>query len=58
LLRHASLTMIYIGIFVFESLLVLAYASHVTGAVNIAQGAGALMVLGGFALVTLADKHP
>jgi len=57
LLRHASLTVIYIGIVVFESLLVLAYAAYVSGALNMPQMLGALLVLGGFAIVTMADKH-
>lgn len=55
LLRHASLTMVYIGIVVFESLLVLAYATYASGSVNFAQLSGAALVLGGFAIVTMTE---
>ncbi|AGI68448.1 hypothetical protein OAN307_c28810 [Octadecabacter antarcticus 307] len=58
LLRHLSLKMIYFSIALLKSLLVLDYASYVTGMVNIDQGAGALMALGSFALLILADTHP
>ena len=55
LLRHADLEVIYIGIVVVESLLVLAYAAHVGGPLTSPQILGAGMVLGGFALVTLGN---
>lgn len=58
LLRHPSLTMIYFGITLLKSPLVLDYACYITGMVNMDQGASTLMLLGGSALVILADAHP
>jgi hypothetical protein len=55
LLRHANLSVIYIGIIAAESLMVLTYAAYTGGALTFPQSFGALLVLGGFALVTLAD---
>jgi len=55
LLRSASLTVIYIGIVVFESLLVLTYATYTSGHLNMPQLLGAALVIGGFAVVTMTE---
>lgn len=55
LLRTASLTLIYVGIIVFESLMVLAYATYISGHVNMPQIFGAALVISGFALVTITE---
>ncbi|ASM72050.1 hypothetical protein SULPSESMR1_01229 [Pseudosulfitobacter pseudonitzschiae] len=53
LLRHASLPLVYLGIVVTETLLVLAYASWAQSGISLAQAGGAALVLAGFALVCL-----
>ncbi|SFJ05818.1 hypothetical protein [Jannaschia pohangensis] len=52
LLRNAELPVVYLAIVVFETLLVLGYAAIVGGALTPLQVMGAVLVLGGFALVT------
>ncbi len=54
LLRNAELPVVYLGIVVFETLLVLGWSAMAGGVLSGAQVAGAAMVLGGFALVTQA----
>ena len=53
LLRHASLPLVYLGIVVTETLLVLAYASWAHNGISLTQIGGAVLVLAGFALVCL-----
>ncbi|MDW4497660.1 5-aminolevulinate synthase [Sulfitobacter sp. D35] len=55
LLRHADLAVIYLGVILAESVLVLAYAVHLGGMPGTGQIWGATMVLAGFALVTLGE---
>ena len=57
LLRSASLTVIYIGIVVFESLLVLTYATNTSGHLNMPQLLGVALVIGGFAVVTMTEQR-
>ena len=51
LLRHATLPLVYLGIVVTESALVLGYAAWAQNEVSLSQVLGAVMVLAGFALV-------
>tara|TARA_R110002124_G_scaffold90476_2_gene230636 strand:+ start:4191 stop:4526 length:336 start_codon:yes stop_codon:yes gene_type:complete len=51
LLRHASLPLVYLGIVVTETVLVLAYASWAQSGISLSQLGGAALVLAGFALV-------
>ncbi|MCR8825579.1 hypothetical protein [Pseudosulfitobacter koreensis] len=51
LLRHASLPLVYLGIVVTETLLVLGYAGWSQSGISLAQLGGAVLVLAGFALV-------
>lgn len=53
LLRNAELPVVYLAIVVFETLLVLGYAAIAGGALTPVQVLGAVLVLGGFGLVTL-----
>jgi hypothetical protein len=55
LMRYIELEIIYIGIVVLETILVLAYASYIGGALSLTQMAGAMMALAGFAMVTLGE---
>jgi small multidrug resistance pump len=52
LLRNASLSVVYLGIVVTETALVLAYACWDRQGVSLAELAGAALVLAGFALVS------
>ncbi len=51
LLRHASLPLVYLGVVVTETLLVLIYAGWSHSGISLAQAGGAALVLAGFALV-------
>ena len=55
LLRNAALPMVYVAIVATETMLVLLYAFGLGERLTLTQGAGALMVLGGFALVAMSE---
>ncbi|XDA99641.1 5-aminolevulinate synthase [Sulfitobacter sp. LCG007] len=55
LFRHSDLAVIYIGVIGAESLLVLAYAAFLGGALNLPQIFGAIFVIAGFSLVVLGE---
>lgn len=47
MLRHGNMSLVYLGIVVAETALVLAYAHHVGHGLNLSQMAGAGLVLSG-----------
>lgn len=51
LLRHATLPLVYLGIIVTETILVLGYAAWFQDELTMSQLGGAFLVLTGFALV-------
>lgn len=53
LLRNAELPVVYLGIVVLETLLILGYAGLASGSLSGAQVLGAVLVLTGFGLVTM-----
>ena len=55
LLRNAALPVIYIAVVTVESLLVLVYALAIGERLSLSQLSGAVLVLSGFAIVTLAE---
>ena len=52
LLRTGHMSMIYLGIIVMETVMVLGYAAMIGQGLNVVQIGGALLVLVGFGLVT------
>lgn len=52
LLRQASLPMVYLGIIVVETLIIMTYAAWTHEGISSAQIGGAALVLAGFAMVS------
>ena len=51
LLRHAGLPVVYLGIMVTETILVLTYAAWSHHGLSLAQMSGGILVVAGFAMV-------